>query len=126
MNNNIHVASNHGPDLPAGWNVAGVADFNGDGLMDMAAITAPNTVTVSLANPGGGSTVCAVLTTPSNRPITDVQVYDKNGDGKQDVIATGNVGNNRYIHDWLGDGDGTFGPRSTVNFHFNPNSFKGF
>ena len=24
----------HGPDLPAGWNVAGVADFNGDGFPD--------------------------------------------------------------------------------------------
>src|SRR5262245_46660646 len=90
------------------------ADLNGDGLMDMAAITAPNTVTVSLANPAGGSTVAAVLTTPSNRPITDVQVYDKNGDGKLDVIATGWVGNNLYIHDWLGDGDGTFEPRTTV------------
>ena len=34
MNNNVHIAGDHGPDLPAGWNVAGVADFNGDGYLD--------------------------------------------------------------------------------------------
>ena len=34
MNNNIHIAGNHGPDLPAGWNIAGVADFNSDGYSD--------------------------------------------------------------------------------------------
>jgi len=34
MNNNIHVSGNRGPDLPAGWAVAGVADFNGDGFPD--------------------------------------------------------------------------------------------
>ena len=98
-------------------------DLNGDGLMDMAAITAPNTVTVSLANPGGGSTVSAVLTTPSNCPFTDVQIADNNYDGKQDVIATGTVGNTLYIY-WPGDGDGTFGPRNIVRL--NPHKFRGF
>jgi hypothetical protein len=34
MDNNVHVGGNHGPTLPAGWEVAGVADFNTDGHPD--------------------------------------------------------------------------------------------
>jgi hypothetical protein len=101
-------------------------DLNGDGLMDMAAITAPNTVTVSLGTASGGYTVAAVLTTPSNRPMTDVFIYDYNGDGKQDVIGSGTVGNNQYSYRWAGDGNGSFGPLNTFRYHFNPNTFDGF
>jgi alpha-galactosidase-like CBM13-containing protein/VCBS repeat protein len=34
MNNNVHFSGNHGPALPAGWNIAAVADFNGDDYPD--------------------------------------------------------------------------------------------
>ena len=47
-------------------------DLNNDGLLDMAAITAPTTVTVSLANPDGSYTVSAILSVPKNQPMTDV------------------------------------------------------
>jgi plastocyanin len=35
LHNNVRVASDHGPALPGGWNVAGVEDFNGDGFVDL-------------------------------------------------------------------------------------------
>jgi hypothetical protein len=101
-------------------------DLNGDGLMDKAAITSPNTITVSLGTAVGGYTVSAVLTTPSNRPITNVFINDYNGDGKLDVNGSGAVSNNLYGYSWAGNGDGTFGPLNTVRLHFNPRSFIGF
>ena len=45
-------------------------DFNNDGRVDVAAITAPTAVTVSLANPDGSYTVSAILTAPKNQPIS--------------------------------------------------------
>jgi hypothetical protein len=34
LNNNTRIGSAYGPTLPAGWRLAGVADFNGDGNPD--------------------------------------------------------------------------------------------
>ena len=88
-------------------------DFNKDGLMDMAAVTSPTTITVSLANPNGSYTVSATLTAPKPQPITDVYVGDYNADGKLDISAGGASNNSFYNHTWLGNGDGTFGARDT-------------
>jgi hypothetical protein len=40
MNNNVFAGSAYGPTLPAGWTLAGVADFNGDGNPDYALFNA--------------------------------------------------------------------------------------
>ncbi|MFO0848290.1 MAG: VCBS repeat-containing protein [Gemmataceae bacterium] len=88
-------------------------DFNGDGRVDVAAVTSPTTVTVSLANPDGSYTVSATLTAPKNQPIQGIEVSDVNGDGKPDVTAGGFQNNRFYGHVWLGNGDGTFGDRVT-------------
>ena len=89
------------------------ADFNKDGLLDMAAVISPTTITVSLANPDGSYTVSATLTAPKNQPISDVNVGEFNGDGNLD-ISSGGISNSRwYDHTWLGNGDGTFGVRHT-------------
>lgn len=88
-------------------------DFNHDGLVDMAAITNPTTVTVSLANPSGDYTVSAVLTVPANRPMQSIYLSDSNNDGNLDIVASSVANNNYYAHTWLGDGDGTFGNRQT-------------
>ena len=90
------------------------ADFNKDGLLDMAAVTSPTTITVSLANPDGSYTVSATLTAPKNQPISDVNVGEFNGDGNLDISSGGDTINGQhYHHTWLGIGDGTFGHRKT-------------
>ena len=88
-------------------------DFNRDGLTDMAAVTSPTTVTVSLANPDGSYAVSAVLTAPKSQPIEGSYVGDYNGDGHLDISAGGLTNNRFYSHTWLGDGDGAFGDRDT-------------
>jgi len=101
-------------------------DINHDGLVDMAAITNPTTVTVSLANPDGSYTVSAVLTVPSNRPIQGIYLTNTYVDGNQDIDGNLDVvaGANLYTHTWLGEGDGTFGTRHTDRF--NIHKFRGF
>lgn len=89
------------------------ADFNKDGLLDMAAVTSPTTITVSLANPDGSYTVSATLTAPKSLPIGGVNVGDYNGDGKLDISSGGLTNSRFYSHTWLGNGDGTFGARDT-------------
>ena len=89
------------------------ADFNNDGLVDMAAVTNSTTITVSLAKPEGSYTVSATLIAPKNLPVTGINVDDYNHDGKLDISAGGLANNRFYSHIWLGDGDGTFGNRDT-------------
>lgn len=100
-------------------------DFNHDGLLDMAAVTSPTTITVSLANPGGSYSVSATLTAPKNQPVGGIAVDDYNRDGDLDITAGGYTANNNhyYQHTWLGIGDGTFGNRHTVSGRFTGNGF---
>ena len=89
------------------------ADFNNDGLVDMAAVTNSTTITVSLAKPDGSYAVSAILTAPKNLPVSGINVSDVNADGKLDIIAGGLTNNRFYGHTWLGNGNGTFGDRIT-------------
>jgi hypothetical protein len=88
-------------------------DFNNDGRVDMAAVTAPTTITVSLLNANGSYTVSATLTAPNHQPVTGVTLRDVNGDGRLDIAAGGVTNNRFYTHTWLGNGNGTFGNRTT-------------
>src|SRR5262245_13582917 len=89
-------------------------DFNHDGRVDMAAITNPTTITVSLANPDHSYTVSATLTAPTKQPVQDVYVFDYDGDGNLDISGSGQAaGKKDYSHRWLGNGDGTFGAMTT-------------
>jgi hypothetical protein len=100
---------------------AAFGDFNNDGLMDVAAITSPTTVTVSLANLDGSYTVSAILSAPKNQKITDVGLNDQNSDGEMDVYANSPAGGSWvYTHLWSGNGDGTFGSRTTVKWSWPP------
>ena len=88
-------------------------DFNNDGRVDMAAITSPTTIAVSLANADGSYTVSAILTVPKSLPIGGFSVDDFNGDGNLDIRTGGLASNRFYTLTWLGNGDGTFGTRDT-------------
>jgi hypothetical protein len=94
-------------------------DFNGDGRFDRVTVTSPTTITVSLNNGDGSYTVSATLTTPKNRPALFIYVGDYNGDGKWDIHAVGGSNSGSLItHQWLGNGDGTFGSRTTDTFRW--------
>ena len=86
------------------------ADFNHDGRDDVAAITDPNTITVSLFNPAsGGFDVSDILSSPNNQPIQNIGVWDQEGDGDWDIYATGlKRSGSGYVVMWVNNGDGTF------------------
>jgi hypothetical protein len=88
-----------------------VADFNGDGKLDLAvANNRSNNVSILLGN-GDGTFQPAVEYGAGSNP-TSVTVADFNGDGKLDLAVANNGSNNVSI--LLGNGDGTFQP--DVNF----------
>ena len=69
--------------------VAACGDFNHDGRLDKAAITAPRTITDSLANPDGNNTLSARLKIPKNLAIEGITVGDSNADGKLGISGGG-------------------------------------
>src|SRR6476620_1925570 len=83
-------------------------DFNNDGRTDVAQITSPTTITVSLQNADGSYSVSAILTAPKNQPITDVAAWNFNDDGKMDILASGSKSSGSYSLTWVNNGGGTF------------------
>ena len=93
------------------------ADFNGDGYQDLATLTDSNTITVSLFDPtDGGYDVSAILKTPKNQPITDFSVFDADQDGDMDIGSSTPKGGAWELHQWLNNGDGTFGSLTTTRW----------
>jgi len=84
-----------------------IGDFNGDGILDIAAALggcggAPHQLEVALGN--GDGTFQPHQTYSSGMEPEGVAVGDFDGDGKIDLVV--NSSDNQYL--WLGNGDGTF------------------
>ena len=93
-----------GTNYRVGGQGIAVADFNGDGKLDMA--VASTSVTVMLGN--GDGTFQTALNSAAGPQPSSIAVGDFNGDGKLDVAVTDASTFSIYI--LLGKGDGTFGP----------------
>lgn len=89
-----------------------VADFNGDGKLDIATANwNDNTVTILLGNGDGTFTQAASSPITVGTQPNAIALGDFNGDGKLD-LAIANYGSNN-VSILLGNGDGTFTQAST-------------
>jgi hypothetical protein len=88
-----------------------LGDFNGDGILDAAAVSTPDkTVTVLLGKPDGTMTISSVI--PFTQGIGGIAAGDFNRDGRQDLVVTD--GWDSQVLFLLSNGDGTF--RAPVAF----------
>ncbi|HEY6946509.1 MAG TPA: Ig-like domain repeat protein [Candidatus Acidoferrum sp.] len=88
------------------------ADFNGDGLPDLAVISqVSNTVSILIGNFGGPFTAGASY--PTGNFPRGVVAADFNGDHVMDLAVTNAYDNTVSI--LLGNGDGTFRPGTTIS-----------
>jgi hypothetical protein len=98
------------------------ADFNGDGIPDLAILSGNNslgggpfTVAVFLGN-GDGTFRAGPTIQPSGMQVSPFMISgDFNGDGKPDLaILTWNLNSTSYLTILLGNGDGSFTAKPTV------------
>jgi hypothetical protein len=99
------------------------ADFNGDGIPDLAIISTDNidgfggpyTVAVFLGN-GDGTLQAGPTIQPSGMQVYPYMISgDFNGDGKPDLaILTWGLSSTSYLTILLGNGDGSFSAKPTV------------
>lgn len=120
-----NFSKTHSYPLPVGVVTAKLADFNSDGRMDLAVLTA-NSVDGSIA---GSDTYLNIFTNLGNGTLQQTQsvhhaqayemlgpVADYSGDGKQDLIL---IGSSNNVFTMLpGIGNGTFTLPSSVTYTF--------
>ena len=100
-----------GDTLQASVSIA-AADFNGDGILDLAAgsLAEQESVTILLGN--GDGTFTAKSTVPSGGAFPALAVADFNGDGIPDLAILNTTAN--IVTLFLGNGDGTFTAAATT------------
>ena len=87
---------------------AAVADFNGDGKLDVAVVDNIGLVSIFLGN-GDGTLQPRVDYPAGSLPFGSIGIGDFNGDGKLDLAVAG--GGSNLVTILFGNGDGTFQPR---------------
>jgi hypothetical protein len=100
-------------NFSSAWGVVG--DFNGDGKLDFAGVTALG-ITVILGN--GDGTFQAPIMSSSIGEAVFAAAADLNGDGKLDLVTANGLSNTVSVA--LGNGDGTFQTPTTYNPGANP------
>jgi FG-GAP-like repeat/Abnormal spindle-like microcephaly-assoc'd, ASPM-SPD-2-Hydin/FG-GAP repeat len=103
-------AAPNSTDFYPGSNSLYVADFNGDGKLDLAALTPYNGVFIFLGNGDGTFQTAVGYSTVDPNHTNDYTAYgmavgDLNGDGKMDIAVTETSG----MAVLLNNGNGTFG-----------------
>jgi hypothetical protein len=92
-------------------NGVAVADFNGDGKLDIAVANSDaSTLSILLGN--GNGTFQPAVNYPAAYSPEQMAAADLNGDGKMDLIVLGPSINRVSI--FLGNGDGTFAPHVDI------------
>jgi len=121
MNGNVQILDNNGASsFSLGQTFTGgitqfggmlAADFNGDGVLDLAVLDTNSTapvVRVFIGNTESGFGGGNPLTTSTPAGVVAFTAADFNGDNKQDIALVYNVGNGSQVLVLDGNGDGTF------------------
>ena len=118
----VMLGNGDGTFQPHGYDAGGalprtpaLADFNGDGVLDMVVANAGfgGNLSVLLGNPDGSFQ--APVNYPTAFGAKSVAVGDMNGDGKPDLVVANGSASNLLV--FLGNGDGTFqSPKATGSF----------
>jgi flagellin-like hook-associated protein FlgL len=86
-----------------GENSAQIADFNGDGIPDIATVANSGLINILLGNGDGTFTAGTAFSTVTSFYL---KAADLNNDSKMDLVLSDHVGGG--LHTYLGAGDGTF------------------
>jgi hypothetical protein len=98
--------------------VVALGDFNGDGILDIAAgndVFAANELLIMLGNGDGTFQTPIVYPVGGTGPPNSIAVGDFNGDGILDLAVGGST-----LAVLLGNGDGTFGPTAYYPYGWGP------
>ena len=98
-----------------------IGDLNGDGKPDLV-VANYNSSTVSVLLGNGDGTFGPKTDYGTGSYPQSVAIGDLNGDGKPDLVTANYNYNSGTVSVLLGNGDGTFGPRTDYATGFDPHS----